>query len=208
MSFVDMAGIIPSGAIGVAKVEHVVVSKQDADRYNLNPRRSRDQILPGTIAILTVDGQVMMSDTDMEKRSNTEFLHRAKGDVLVTGLGIGMILIPVLQKQGVTSVTVIEKYQDVVDLVLPAILKAVPDAKLTVIVQDALTWKPKDLPCTHYDVVYHDIWPTITGDNVPEMTLLKRRYARRLAKGGWQGCWQEYRCREENKRWAHMKGRY
>lgn len=198
--FIPMVDVVPAAVLGVAKIEHIVITQQDADRHNIN---TRSPVRPGSIAMLRVNDEVMMSDTDMEKRTNYGVLYRAKGDVLITGLGIGMILVPILKKEEVRSVTVIEKYQDVVDLVLPAILAAVPEAKdkLTVIVRDVLEYKPKKGELLDsYSTIYHDIWPYITDDNLPEMTLLKRRYARRVAKDGWQGCWEEDRCRYEKRR--------
>jgi hypothetical protein len=43
-----------------------------------------------------------------------------------------------------------------------------------------------------YGMVWHDIWDSFCGDNLPEMTRLKRKYGRRA---DWQGCWGEWQCR-------------
>jgi len=54
---------------------------------------------------------------------------------------------------------------------------------------------------TRWDVVWHDVWQNISGDNVPEMAKLKRSYGRRA---DWQGCWAERECRRlyrEDKAW-------
>jgi len=39
--------------------------------------------------------EVVMSDTDMEKRTNARFVANAHGNVLIGGLGIGMILLAI-----------------------------------------------------------------------------------------------------------------
>jgi spermidine synthase len=82
--------------------------------------------------------QVMMSDLYYERATCVEVVQRAHGDVLVAGLGIGMILHPILRKEAVRSVTVIEGYPDVVDLVLPTLPTS---EKLTVVLDDIYTWK-------------------------------------------------------------------
>lgn len=42
------------------------------------------------------------------------------------------------------------------------------------------------------------IWDSLCADNLEEMTKLKRRFGRRT---DWQGCWGEYQCRRDKKRW-------
>ena len=54
---------------------------------------------------------------------------------------------------------------------------------------DALEYKPPR--GEQYDVVWHDIWPNICTDNLPEMHKLHRKYGRRC---NWQGSW----CRAEH----------
>jgi hypothetical protein len=142
----------------------------------------------------------MMSDTAYEQRTNREFVRAAKGHVLVAGLGIGMILVPVLQNPDVTSVTVVEKYQDVVDLVGPS-LEKFSGGKLKIVCADIFTWKPEK--GTRYDTLYFDIWPTVTTDNLKEMATLHRRFGRHKAAGAWMDSWERdlllVRTRREDK---------
>jgi spermidine synthase len=78
----------------------------------------------------------MMSDTNMERRSNWQVKDNAHGRVLIAGLGIGMILHPILDPtraiisrragealQPVEHVTVVELNQDVIDLVAPSLAR-------------------------------------------------------------------------------------
>jgi len=108
------------------------------------------------------ESQVVMSDFHYERATCVEVVERAHGDVLVAGLGLGMILRPILGKESVRSVTVIEKYQDVVDLVLPTLPAS---EKLTVLLDDIYTWKPPQ--GRHYDVIWFDIWPDIEVNRLP-----------------------------------------
>lgn len=59
---------------------------------------------------------VWMSIAPMEIESASHHVHAAKGDVLVGGLGIGMVLWALLNKPEVTSVTVIERDPRVIEL--------------------------------------------------------------------------------------------
>jgi spermidine synthase len=128
-----------------------------------------------------------MSNTDMEIRTHRAAIQEAKGNVLVTGLGLGMYLTAILAKEEVNSVTVIEKSEDLIRLVSPHFID---DQRVTVICADAFYWKPpKD---AHYDFVWHDIWPDICSDNLKEMTKLKRKFAQ---KADLQMCWAESECR-------------
>ncbi|MBN8955005.1 MAG: hypothetical protein J0H17_00095, partial [Rhizobiales bacterium] len=111
---------------------------------------------------------------------------RAKGHVLINGLGIGMVLAAVLRRPEVQRVTVVEIDPDVVALVSPHY----PDARVTVIQSDAFDYAPPK--GERYGAVWHDIWDTICANNLPSMTRLKRKYGRRT---DWQGCWGEHEIR-------------
>ena len=107
---------------------------------------------------------------------------------------------PILRNPKVTSVEVVEMYQDVVDLVVPALRGKVPEAKdkLKVIVADVLTWQPPQNK--KWDTIYFDIWPTIADRNLEEINMLHRRFARRKPKDGWMSSWQVDRIRSTRRR--------
>ena len=200
--FTPVAEIVPPGEQGVAKIDHFEVSKRASEFTSIRAAMGRrDEYVPeGKYVRLTVKGHgLMMTDTRMEQVTNYDVIHNAKGKVLIMGLGIGMVLIPILKKPEVTSVTVIEKYQDVVDLVIPALRAKVPEAsKLGVIVADALEWMPPK--GVKFDTLYFDLWADICTDNLEEITFLKRRFARRKNPGAWMGAWVEDKLRYEDRR--------
>lgn len=190
-----MIDVVPPGKLPGAEVVHFEITKEEAEFGNLRAAihgMGRDTVRPGRYAKLLVGGRLMMSDTDMEWQTSRNFIWRAHGDVLVAGLGLGLVLVPVLAKPEVKSVLVIEKSQDVVDLVLPHLQKLPGAEKLAVVVADALEWRlPKG---QIWDTIFFDIWPNVCEDNLVEMTRLKRRFARRLDREdpvAWMGCWRE-----------------
>lgn len=179
---------VPDGRSGKCAVETFTI-KEPSTRMTVRP----GEFIPrGTYKRLIVDGACMMSNTPMEIRTNMPILRAATGDVLINGLGLGMVLTEILKKPDVHSVTVIESREDVIKLVAPTFAD---DRRVTIIHADAFTWKPpKD---AYYDAVWHDIWPDVCGDNYPQMKTLHRRYARRAA---WQDSWQRETCQYRHRR--------
>ena len=145
---------------------------------------------PGKYARLVVDGKTMMSTTQMELRTNTEFVRAAHGRVLVAGLGLGLILKAIEQKPEVKSIMVLEKYASVIKVVKDR-LKLGP--KVTVLLADA-HWPLAFEKGTLFETIYFDIWPGVCGDNWEEMKRLKAWYRKWLNKedeNRWMGAWRE-----------------
>jgi hypothetical protein len=88
---------------------------------------------------------------------------------------------------------VIEMSPDVISLVADFYRTKFGD-KAEIIEADALTWKPPK--GSFYGAVWHDIWPSISADNLPEMHALHRRYGRRC---DWQGSWARGFCERLNR---------
>ena len=154
--------------------------------------------LPGTYTRLKHAKQgLVMSDTSAEKRDHMAFVRHAHAHCLMNGLGLGMCLGAILLKENVTKVTVVEIDKDLIDLVGPHY----DDPRVEIVHADAFTYKSgRDLV---YGAVWHDIWPDLCLDNLPQMHTLTRRYARRAA---WQGSWgrewlERQRERERMREW-------
>jgi hypothetical protein len=175
---------IPEMENGDWSISRFEVSKEES-RFSAFGYGSR-LVPPGTYTKLThKERGVIMSDTPAEMRDHREAVYRAKGSCLINGLGIGMVLRNVLTKPEVTDVTVIEISQEVIDMVSPYY----KDHRVEIIHADAFTWKPPK--GKRYGMVWHDIWDTITPDNLSEMTKLHRKYGSRCE---WQGSWAKYEC--------------
>ena len=154
----------------------------------------------GKYVKLIVDGELVMSDTSMEKRSNMEFVHKAHGNVLVAGLGIGLIIKNVwdkLQSGEITKLTIIEKHPDVIKLVGPYY----KHKRVEIIHADIMDWRPPKE--TKYDIIYFDIWPTIDAEkNLPEIRYLHNAFKSRLNRSNqncWMDSWMKYRMQQEKR---------
>jgi len=168
---------VPEGARGPWSVERFTVKDSVVARF-----RER-HFEPGIYTQLHHARRgLVMSDTPAERYDHSPFVRAAHGDVLISGLGIGMCIGAVLRKPQVSSVTVIEIDPDVIELVGPHYR----DDRLTIINADAREWVPEK--GRKFGAVWHDIWDSICGDNLPEMHALNRRYGKRAA---WKGCWSQ-----------------
>lgn len=181
---------VPEGKRGNWRVERFEVNKREADFSRLRAvinGRPRETVIEGTYTRLVHKSRgVVMSDTQAEMSDHSYAVLMAKGECLINGLGLGMVLGAILKKPEVTRVTVIESERDVIALVAPTYTK---DERVSIVHADAYGWKPPR--GVRYDWVWHDVWDTVCADNLPEMTKLKRKYARRT---NWQGCWCEGEC--------------
>lgn len=172
----------PQGIDGNASVYQFNISPLGATLANIGTPHHR-HVMEGDYTGLRINGDVMMSDTRAEIMDHWNLFYNAQGRVLVHGLGLGVALDGVLRKTDVEHVTVVEINPCVIRLVAPY-WQAKHGERLTIVEADALkhTW-PKG---TRFDCVWHDIWPSICGDNWDEYKYFTRSWANRC---GWQGAW-------------------
>lgn len=169
------------------RVESFEVSEQDSAFTRIRAiQHPEEYVPPGKYERLMRGNTVVMSTTPMEYRTHAPIIHRAKGIVLLNGLGLGFVLGEILKKPEVQAVTVVEIEPTVIDLIKPRFAN---DSRVNIVNADAFTFKPTE---NHYDAVWHDIWTNICSDNLAQMTKLKRKYGKRC---DWQGCWSEGLCR-------------
>jgi len=190
---------VPDGISNDWRIESFNVPKNDISQVFSLMKTGRG-VPPGDYKRLKRNGTLVMSNAPDEIRDFIRFVYRAKGNVLVNGLGLGVLLKALLNKKEVISVTVIEKSKDVINLVADTYLK---DKRVTIINADAFEYKPaKD---AYFDAVWHDIWDYITADNLPEMKKLTRKYGR---KASYQESWCRAQCELAEKRSKNNRFRW
>ena len=145
----------------------------------------------GGYSICTKDGYThlykqgissIMSDNEKEYEDHEEFFEEVSGDVLIGGLGIGMVNEFLRHKDNVSSVTIIEKYQEVIDLVWDSCYK---DDRFRLIKADIETWSPDK----HFNIGWFDTWLT----DHPSMSLEEYDIFIRSKYGpycSWIGIWK------------------
>lgn len=175
---------VPEGEAGIHRVERFEIPKESIEGIRL-AWQGRG-VTPGIYTKLVRGRTLVMSDTPAERRDHYPALHHAEGNVLLGGLGIGMVLQAIAKKETVRHVTVFEKEQEVVDLVWPHYVQLFGD-RISVEVCDVMDRKPNK--GERYDFAWWDIWDNICADNLPEMQKIRRAWCRRISK---QGFWCEY----------------
>lgn len=185
----DMTEILKDGKAGDFELSHYEIGQNDF--YAM-----LHGIPSGKFVRLTHKGEVVMSNTDMEKRTNSSFAINAHGNVLIGGLGIGLILLAIQDKEEVKQITVVEKNTEVIELVgsqLPL------NSKVHIVHDDVFEYKP----LFKYNTIYMDIWNYINSDVYQrEMKPLISRYRRYLVPKSEDGnryidCWCKYQAKND-----------
>ena len=200
--FPNMAEVLEEKEGERFSLKKFIVTEKDVCRAkSFDFRGEYSEFIPGEY-IKLVDkggGGIVMSDTPMEKSTNRKFYHHANGDVLVGGLGLGMILLAAQDKPEVKSITVIELHQEVINLVAEQLPL---NDKVSIICDDIRTWKPGK--GVKYDTVYFDIWNVVCGDFWEEHVKLHRKFAQRLNRNNpnyWMNSWRKYDFKRESVSW-------
>ena len=137
-----------------------------------------------TYTILYKDGVGIMQDTTHEYDEHQSLWDNAIGDVLIGGLGIGFVNQKLIDNPNVTSVTTVEKYQEVIDMVWPHCPK---NNTVTLIHHDIETWQPTQ----YFDVAWFDTWlhPLDGPGPVPIENYNNILIEKYTSYCGWIGFW-------------------
>jgi hypothetical protein len=131
---------IPEGVSGNFRIEKI-----KTDNYV-----GSDEPLD-TYTVLFNSSHNIMQDTTREYREHEQFLKEAHGNVIVGGLGLGMINQSLMENPNVLGITIIEKYQEVIDLVWQHCPK---NEKIRLVHADIYEWKPDSV----FDIGWFDSW--------------------------------------------------
>jgi hypothetical protein len=176
---------------------NIKIVQKELDQATINFARLRDAIngrsehldsKPFTVTQLIVGWDIMMSDTTMEMVTNSEFMRKANGKVLIAGLGLGIIVHIIQDLKAVDEIVIIEKSKDIIDMVTKEMKF---NDKVKIINADIFEWQPEK--GEKFDTMWFDIWPNICSDNYPEMKELNRKFGRKLNPNNpnkWKGHWR------------------
>lgn len=145
---------------------------------------------PGEYTELRHGGVTFMTDLYDEWWTQRRAIERARqvgGNVLITGLGLGMVVEAILAQPPLAPVgvvTVIEQSADVIHLVAPHLQHQFGD-RVAIIQGDAYHWRPATN--VHFDTVWHDIWPDPDADSVDGDVARLLEHHRPWSN--WQGFW-------------------
>ncbi|MFQ5524660.1 MAG: hypothetical protein ACE5GX_00230 [Thermoanaerobaculia bacterium] len=176
---------VPAGTSGEWTIETFEVRKQPG--VDRRPECFRSP--PGRYTRLRQGGTVFMTDLYDEWYTQLDGIREARrrgGEILVTGLGLGVVAESILagHDSKVELVTVVEYSADVIRLVAPHLREKL-GPRLEIVQAGAYEWLPP--AGSHYTVGWHDIWDNpLDPDCLAEMDALESRYSPFC---DWQSSW-------------------
>ncbi len=133
--------------------------------------------------LITHDGTLWMSDVPQERLMMYNNAVRARGDVLVGGLGLGLYAQYALPR--CTSMTVLERDTAIIDLVEPVVrISAAAFDKPLAVRQADVSGYLQDKPGTLYDTIFLDTWATLDAVLLPGINTLREAARAHLKPGG------------------------
>ena len=123
---------------------------------------------------LTEGNNIWMSLNPNEIETMKPYINKAKGNVLVLGLGMGYVPFMLSLKNCVKSITIIEKDQEIINLFNELIYPSfVNKEKIKIIKGDAIEFARKSQKEGTYDYIFADLWHD-PEDGLPLFVALKQ----------------------------------
>lgn len=155
------------------------VTHNDAKWFNLRNMASPIRwINPGKYVKLIISGQLVMSDTSYERITNQKFIHKAHGNVLIGGLGIGLLtknLIPKIEGGEIKHISIWEKNTNLINLWKMAGQDLPVHDKISIFNYDVFDYpKVRSQLKGVFDSVYIDIWTELSERAYTQMKHFRR----------------------------------
>ena len=142
------------------------------------------------VCLSNKSNECIMSSNLFERLTNQNFINSAKGDVIIFGLGLGLILFPLLEDEEINSITVIDNSIDIINTIGPIIKNYDVNDKLTIINGDVFTYY-QQLNDAKFDVAYFDYWNIVDSTIYNDMKILKELYKNNIKETGQIMYWCE-----------------
>jgi hypothetical protein len=130
------------------------------------------------VALVHKEYGTMMSSHASEIVSCKDFLDQSYGDILNFGLGLGIVIFPLLDDPIVNSIKIVELDKELIELISPYIKERDIHNKVSIIHGDAFTYY-RELK-EKFDTIFFDIWPTLYRKTIDEIEYLHKVYSENL----------------------------
>ena len=173
---------IPEGVSGDYEVAHYTDETTD-NMWQTYLNMKNETHNSHTVLLKAGCPMPIMQDSEAEYNEHQWLWDNATGDVLIGGLGLGMVHQPLIDNPNVTSVTIVELEQDVVDLVWDDCEK---DETFSVVMADFETWTPPE--GSSFDTVWGDTWLVDNPITMADYkTVITNRYSPYTSNIGFWG---------------------
>ena len=189
--YINLTKIYPGQLkFGNCIVQQILVNNYIDDKvlnfYNYSDNLEKERI----VFLLNKSNECIMSSNLFERLTNQNFINTAKGDVIIFGLGLGLILFPLLEDEEINSITVIDNSIDIINTIGPIIKNYDVNDKLTIINGDVFTYY-QQLNDAKFDVAYFDYWNIVDSTIYNDMKILKELYKNNIKETGQIMYWCE-----------------
>lgn len=138
----------------------------------------------GNYTELHCGDDLVMHDTPAELATHLEFAMKARGNVLISGLGLGCVMRMCLMNPAVERITVVERSEAVMRLVAPY----VNSPTVSIIQSDAVEYA--DGNRMRFDCAWHDLWSDPESEDEHLQLIHARLIAALAPMVGMQGAWE------------------
>lgn len=130
-------------------------------------------------------GELVMTDQPEELNTHLDFMLKAHGRVLITGLGLGCVIRGCLANNRVRHVVCIERDPHVLALVKPHM----PTERLTILQADAIRWVKNNIDRQKFDCAWHDLWSDPDANEPHLQVNHAELFVKCFDHVGFQGAW-------------------
>jgi hypothetical protein len=123
--------------------------------------------------------EYVMDNGPFEMVSNKKFLDNCYGDILIIGLGLGMIVYPLLNDISVTSITIVEIDPEIIGYIGGIIKSNDINSKVNIVEGDVFEYY-KGITRETFDYIYFDYWDRLNEQAYSEMVTVKELYGGNL----------------------------
>lgn len=178
---------LPDNTIGDWCIHNYSCSLMDIFNH-FSPGTSKSHIGDEDFLEYTVlshkDFGLVMVDSHKEFKEHELLWNNAKGNILIGGLGVGMVNEKLINMPNINSITIVEKSEEVIELVWPYCKK---DERFTLVQADIDAWS---VPSNSYwDYAWFDTWLSTVNVELGEYSrALVEKYSIFCKKMGfWPG---------------------
>lgn len=174
---------IPDIKIGRSELKNISYKPYEAFVFNDLVRLEDGKVIPKigffkdefTYPAILEDERIWMTITPNEIETMKEPVGKANGNVLTYGLGLGYYTYMVSEKSDVSTVTVVEQNEDVINIFKSYILPQFKyKDKIRIIKDDAFRYAKEQMPIKNFDFVFTDLWHDVCDGT--DMYLKMKEY--------------------------------
>lgn len=133
------------------------------------------------VVLLKTEGDYIISNSNDILKMYKPYLDELNGDILIFGLGLGILILPLLEDSTINNIDVIELDVDMINYVYTNRISGLDTFnKLNVINDNAFTYNTNNM----YDYILIDIWSDINSTVINDANTLKDKFTQNLNQNG------------------------